>query len=165
VKMDVVPGRYNTTWFRAKVPEGVGQDGTDTYDLYCAEYCGEGHSTMLTRVVVHKPGHFETWLAETAAVQQNMPAGQRLYRQYGCAGCHSTDGTEKIGPSFKGIWGETHQFTDGTSAVVDDNYVRQSILYPSVKIVRGYEDKMSQYIGKIKDEDITEIIEFIKSLK
>ncbi len=160
VKMDLVPGRYTTAWFRATE---VGR-----FDLYCAEYCGTGHSDMLAKVVVHPPGQFEQWLAEAADFLQSMPpaeAGEMLYRQRGCGQCHSTDGTARVGPSLKGIYGHVVTFTDGTSVEVDDNYIRQSILEPQAKIVSGYPSNMPTYKGLLNDDEITALIEFIKSLK
>ncbi len=160
LKMDLVPGRYTRTWFQAVQP--------GEYDLYCAEYCGTGHSDMLAKVVVHEPGEFETWLEEAADFLKDktpVEAGEILYQRQGCAQCHSRDGTARTGPTFKGIWGKTHQFTDGTSAEVEDNYIRESILEPQAKIRQGYQGVMPTYKGRLKDEEITAIIEFIKSLK
>ncbi|NUQ61616.1 MAG: cytochrome c oxidase subunit II [Pirellulales bacterium] len=160
VKMDLVPGRYTTTWFH---PLRAG-----TYDLYCTEYCGTGHSDMLSKVVVHKPGEFETWLEQAANLLASMTpveAGAELTRRNGCLTCHSTDGTAKVGPSFKGIYGQRHTFTNGTSAEVDDNYIRQSILEPMALIRQGYQPAMPTYKGRLKDQEITAIIEYIESLK
>ncbi|GAB6166405.1 cytochrome c oxidase subunit II [Thermostilla marina] len=160
VKMDAVPGRYTSTWFQSVKPS--------EYDLLCAEYCGDGHSAMLAKVIVHKPGEFEKWLEESANVLKNkspVEAGEYYYNRMGCVQCHSIDGSRKVGPSFLGIWGETVQFTDGTSAVVDENYVRESILDPSAKVVAGYPDQMSAYKGIITEDQIYVIIEYIKSLK
>lgn len=162
VKMDVVPGRYTQTWFQALEP--------GAYDLYCSEYCGTGHSDMLAKVIVHKPGEFKKWLAEAGDFMKNKTpaqAGEELYRRRGCAQCHSTDGTARAngGPSFKGIYGKRVDFEDGTSATADDNYLRESILDPQAKIVAGYRPIMPTYKGLVNDREITAIIEFIKSLK
>lgn len=160
VKMDVVPGRYTQTWFHSVRP--------GTYDLYCAEYCGTGHSDMLSHVVVHPPGEFDVWLAEQANLLKRMSpaeAGAELVRRNGCLACHTTDGSAKVGPSFKGIYGETHQFTDGSSAPVDDNYIRESILEPMAKIRQGYQPVMPTFKGRLKDDEISAIIEYLKTLK
>ena len=162
IKMDCVPGRYNTTWFRA-LREGA-------YDVYCAEYCGKSHSAMLSKVVVHRPGDFEKWLEDQANVLARLSpaeAGEVLYKRYGCAACHSTDGTGgKTGPTFQGIYGETHEFANAPNTVVDDNYIRESILEPMKKIRRGFQGVMPTYQGRIKsDEEIAAIIEYIKTLK
>jgi cytochrome c oxidase subunit 2 len=160
VKMDVVPGRYTKTWFRATEP---GQ-----HLLLCTEYCGTGHSDMSATVIVHKPGEFERWLADADKFMEDLPPAERgeiLYRRRGCQGCHSIDGTAKTGPSFKGIFGETHNFSNAPPTVVDENYLRESILEPSAKIREGYSDKMNSYKGQISDEEISDLIEFVKSLK
>jgi cytochrome c oxidase subunit 2 len=159
LKMDVVPGRYTTTWFRAVAP--------GDYELLCAEYCGTGHSDMVTKVVVHKPGEFEPWLKQAGDFIKNLPpaqAGRKVYELRGCKQCHSTDGSVGTGPSFQGIYGETHHFTDGSSEVVDDNYIRESILDPQAKIREGFQGVMPRIKG-ITDQEITVLIEFIKSLK
>jgi cytochrome c oxidase subunit 2 len=160
LKMDLVPGRYTSTWFRATRP--------DRYDLYCAEYCGTGHSAMLSSVVAHPPGEFEPWLKKAGNWMAAVPpaeAGRELYRRRGCAQCHSTDGSAGTGPSFKGIFGQTHRFTDGTSAVVDENYIRQSVLEPEAKIREGFTPQMPTYQGILNDDEIAALTEFIKSLK
>ena len=162
LKMDVVPGRYTRTWFHA--PK-VG-----THDLLCAEYCGTRHSQMLSSVIVHEPGEFELWLKRAGAdfdLMTPVELGQNLYRRKGCAQCHSIDGTAKEagGPSFLEIYGKTHAFTDGTQAVVDENYIRESILRPRAKVRVGYQDKMPIYKDAFTEDEIASLIEFIKSLK
>jgi cytochrome c oxidase subunit II len=160
VQMDVVPGRYTTAWFRAKQP--------GEHDLYCAQYCGTNHSEMVTKVIVHPPGEFDKWLAEAGNLYKNMPpaeAGKMLYQRRNCWQCHSTDGTAGTGPSFKGIFGHETQLQGGGSAMVDDNYIRESILEPEAKIVQGYKPAMPTYKGILSDEEITNLIEYIKTLK
>ncbi|MBN1854132.1 MAG: cytochrome c oxidase subunit II [Pirellulales bacterium] len=159
VKMDLVPGMYTSTWFRAVRP--------GTYDLYCTEFCGDDHSDMLALVVVHGPGDFEKWLKDAANFLKTLPpaeAGEMLYRRRGCSQCHSTDGTAGTGPSFLGIYGKTHSMAGGESVVVDDNYIRESILEPQKKIRAGYQPVMATYQGIVSDDDITALIEFIKKL-
>jgi len=160
VQMDVVPGRYTTTWFRAKEP--------GEHDLFCAQYCGTNHSDMFTKVIVHPPGEFEKWLAEAGNLFKNLSpaeAGKQLYMRRGCTQCHSTDGTAGTGPSFKGIFGHNVYLEGGTSVMVDENYVRESILEPEAKIVQGYKPVMPTYKGILSDQEITDLIAFIRSLK
>lgn len=160
VKMDVVPGRYTRTWFEAKQ---VGK-----FDLYCTEYCGTGHSNMLASVVVHEPGDFDAWLAKAGDILGNsatpVEAGEKLFRLHGCGSCHSIDGTPRVGPSLKGIFGETHQFADGSSAKVDETYIRQSVLEPGAKIRQGYKNQMPTFKGRLSDAEITALIQYLKSL-
>ena len=101
-------------------------------------------------------------------LKNNPPekAGELLYERYGCVTCHSTDGTKRVGPSFKGLWGKTESFEKGLPPqVVDENYIRESILEPSAKIVQGYPDQMPTFKGVVKDEEISAIIAYIKTLK
>lgn len=162
VKQDLLPDRYTTLWFTATRP--------GEYDLLCAEYCGTSHSEMLAKVIVHGPGQFEPWLQEAHRRRMNLSPvdlGRELYQfaPGGCAVCHSIDGTRKVGPSFKGIYGQTHDFEKAAPALVDDNYIRESILNPSAKIRKGYPDQMTVYKGQLSDDQITALIEYIKTLK
>lgn len=159
LKMDLVPGRYTSTWFHAVQP--------GEYPLLCAEYCGDNHSSMLAKVVVHEPGRFEKWLEEASNFMKNLSpveAGRILYQRQGCAQCHSLDGTRKVGPSFKNVYGEEVRFADGTSTIADENYLRESILVPDAKIVAGYPAQMPPYQGLLDEDKIAALIAFIKSL-
>lgn len=170
LKADVVPGRYTRTWFVATEP--------GTYDLYCAEYCGAapqagssgewpGHFSMATKVVVHPPGEFRAWLDEELRIQQTRsPAewGKKLYVSKGCVQCHTIDGGVLVGPSFKGIWHQTHTFSNAPPTLVDDNYILESIRDPAAKIREGFPPKMNSYKGMIKDAEINALIAFIRSL-
>jgi len=162
VKMDLVPGHYTRTWFEAPEP-GV-------HDLVCTEYCGTGHSAMLATVVVQPPSEFRAWLADAAKFAEGAsPAerGQLLFRNQGCASCHSVDEARsaKVGPPLWGVFGETHQFTDGGSAVVDENYLRESILNPNAKIREGYRAQMNSYQGLLDDQQVMDLIQYIKALR
>ncbi len=160
VKMDAVPGRYTDLWFHAtKVGE---------FPIFCAEYCGTSHSDMLSRVIVHEPGGFEKWLAEAKKKMEDIPLvdlGKLIYDKQGCATCHSTDGTPRIGPSWKGVFGKTEHFTGGTAATVDEDYIRESIQDPQAKIVEGFPPSMPTYQGKLSDRQLSGVIEYIKTLK
>jgi cytochrome c oxidase subunit 2 len=159
VKRDTVPGRYNKLWFRAtKAGE---------YAIYCAEYCGTSHSDMGAKVIVHEEGEFDAWLEEASDFLSRMPpaeAGELLYKQRGCAQCHSVDGASGIGPTFQGLWGRQENLLGGGTLVADEEYIRESILYPQAKVVAGYDPVMPTYKGRIKDEEILAIIEYIKTL-
>ena len=88
-----------------------------------------------------------------------------IYKKNACYTCHSTDGSKVIGPSFKGIWGTTIEHTDGSTAVVDENYILESLTEPQKKIVNGYQGVMPSYKGILRDREIQGMIEYIKSLK
>lgn len=160
VKQDVVPGRYSSMWFQADKP--------GTYNILCTQYCGDDHSNMLSTLEVHTREDYDAWLKKAADYLKTLPpaeAGKILYQRRGCSQCHSIDGTAGTGPSFKGIFGESVHMTDGRDVLVDDNYIRESILDPQAKVVAGYQPVMSTYKGLLSDDDITALIEFIKSLK
>ncbi len=161
-KQDVVPGRYTTKWFEAT--------RTGEFNIFCTEYCGTEHSDMLAKVYVVSEEEFPAKLAEISDVigkyeKANEPmwkAGGELYIKRGCASCHTIDETIKKGPSFKGNFGTSRDFTDGTSGVMDENYIRESILEPQAKIRKGFEPVMPTFQGLLKDPEITALIEFIR---
>jgi cytochrome c oxidase subunit 2 len=158
VKMDAVPGRYTDLWFRATKP--------GTYPIFCAEYCGTQHSDMLANIVVHPPGGYEAWVEEQKKLIERLPPvelGKLVYSKQGCNACHTVDGTPKIGPTWKGVYGTTEKLTGGATVVVDENYIRESILDPQAKTVDTYPKSMP--VTKLSDREITGIIEYIKSLK
>jgi len=160
VKRDVVPGRYSSVWFR---PVGAGE-----HQVFCAEYCGTQHSDMLAKVVVHEPGGFERWLEDASNLLTRMTpaeAGEKLVRVRGCMQCHSVDGTSKIGPTLRGLFGHPVAMRDGSTLLPDENYVRESILDPQARIVAGFEPVMPTYQGRIKDQEITAIIAYLKTLE
>jgi cytochrome c oxidase subunit 2 len=159
VKRDVVPGRYAKAWFEATEP---GQ-----YELFCAEYCGTSHSDMIAKVVVHPPGEFESWLDNASNFLETMTpveAGEKLFQVRGCHQCHSIDGSRKTGPSLLGVFGHTQALADGSSVTADENYIRESILEPTAKVVAGFEPVMPTYQGRLKDAEISAIIAYLKSL-
>ena len=162
VKKDVIPGRYSTLWFTA-IQEGE-------FPVFCTEYCGDEHSSMLAKVVVVKPEEFAAKVAETTKLEKMdnetvAQYGERVYKTKGCDACHTTDGSPKVGPSFKGLWGKTENLTDGSTAKVDDNYIRESILDPNAKVVQGFAPQMPAFAGQLGDPEIDALIEFIQGLK
>lgn len=174
VKCDCVPGRYSTLWFEANEPTGqfdpakpVNETGSDEngYDLFCTEYCGQGHSSMIAKVIVHESGTFENWLEEANKYDPSespVERGESLYKARGCAQCHSLDGAKLAGPSYKGTYG-TKQQTNKGEVTVDENYIRESILEPMAKIRDGYKGVMPSYQGQLKDKEIAALIYFIKA--
>lgn len=162
VKRDVVPGRYTTMWFEATQ---VGE-----FNLYCAEYCGDQHSAMIGKVKVLEPELFGDYLQELGKLEQEpgqslADFGQVIYNRRGCNACHSLDGSPKVGPTWKGLWGK-QETTDKGAVTVDDNYVKESVLEPNAQIVAGFEGvKMPSYKGQLDDKQIEALVEFIKTLK
>ncbi|MBI5869270.1 MAG: cytochrome c oxidase subunit II [candidate division Zixibacteria bacterium] len=159
-KMDVVPGRYSTVWFNVSRP--------GKHIIFCTQYCGRGHSDMSAWVVVHPPGEYEKWLTEVGDEISKLPpaeAGEKLYLTRGCKQCHTIDGGASTGPSFLGMFGRSETMKDGAKLTVDENYIREAIIDPQAKIVAGYQPVMPTYKGKLKDNEITVIIEYLKTLK
>ena len=164
VKQDLMGNRYTYINFTA-TKEGV-------FDIYCTEYCGTAHSNMLGKVHVLSKEKFASWEDGSAKKAQkassNLPpaeVGRQLYSDKGCVACHSIDGADGVGPTWKGLFGKNRIFADGTSILADENYIKESILYPGEKILEGYGPVMPSYKGLLEDSDITAIIEYIKSLK
>ena len=158
VKRDVVPGRYAKVWFEATEP--------GEYDLFCAEYCGTGHSDMLAHVIVHPPGEFEAWLEKASNFLETMSpvdAGRKLFQVRGCAQCHSMDGSAKTGPTLLDVFGSQVKLSNGTTVTVDENYIRESILEPAAQVVAGFEPVMPTFQGRLKDAEIMAIIEYLKA--
>lgn len=166
VKQDIIPRRYTYSWFLATKP--------GTYRLTCAEYCGTDHSQMgiseegrRAVVVVHEPGKYEQYLADEYARSNQLPPAQLGAKVYekNCTACHTTDGTIKVGPSFRGSFGTMVQMADGKSVKVDETYIRESILNPTAKTRAGFPaGQMSSFEGQLKEKEIEGLIAFIKSL-
>jgi cytochrome c oxidase subunit 2 len=164
LKKDVVPGRYTVLWFEA-TKEGE-------YPLFCTEYCGDQHSGMIGKVLVVKAEEYEAILKERSKLEYDETKGdktqadfgRRVYKRMGCDSCHSLDGSNKTGPTWKGIYGRT-EATNVGSVTVDDNYIRESILEPNKKVVNGYAPQMPAFAGRLDDKQITALIEFMKEQK
>lgn len=160
VKMDVIPNRFTSLTF---TPKEVGE-----HVVYCAEYCGEFHSEMHALLKVVDRPTYQATIADWAKVVKGdrTPAdiGKLLYTLKGCATCHSVDGKAGTGPSWKNIYGNTHEFTDGSSTLVNDDYLREAILYSQKKIVKGYGANMPVYAGQLSNDELFYLILYIKSL-
>jgi cytochrome c oxidase subunit II len=194
VKQDVVPGMYSSVWFTATVP--------GKHQVFCAEYCGTSHSTMLAKVIVLTPDQWEAWnrgkkigdipdawqsaaleeqdqskeyasadtdstvpktrlIAQTTLVEQ----GKAVYETKGCVGCHSVDGTSKIGPSHKGLYGRTVILADGRTMIADENYIRGHIENPKGTLLQGYSPVMPTFKGLITETEMNALLAYLKSLK
>jgi cytochrome c oxidase subunit 2 len=159
IKRDVIPGRYTRLWFTALEP--------GTYDVFCTEYCGTNHWSMLSTVVAHERADFDIWLEEASDFLSRMPpaeAGEMLYNLRGCKQCHSVDGSAGIGPSFLNVYGREQLLTTGETVIAEENYIRSSILDPQAQVIAGFDPVMPTYQGRMKDEEITAVIEYLKTL-
>ncbi len=155
IKQDVLPGRYTTAWFRATKP-GV-------YHLFCAEYCGTQHSGMIGQVVVMEPAQYQAWLSGGNTSGSLASNGESIFQQLGCVTCHRSD-TQGRGPNLVGVFGKPVQLEDGRTVVADENYIRESILSPSAKVVKGFKPIMPVFQGLVSEEQLTALVEYIKSL-
>jgi cytochrome c oxidase subunit 2 len=155
VKADALPGRYTTAWFEATRP--------GRYHLFCAEYCGAEHSRMGGWVTVMEPRAYEEWLAGEQPGQPLVPSGEELFNQRACNTCHRPE-TMVRGPSLVGLLGKSVRLADGRTVVADDNYIRESILDPMAKMVAGYEPIMPTFKGQLSEEEMIELLKYVKSL-
>jgi cytochrome c oxidase subunit 2 len=154
VKQDAIPGQYRTMWFQATKP--------GEYHLFCAEYCGTNHSRMGGRIVVMEDIDYQKWLG---GYTDRTPAeeGRDLFVQFDCVSCHGTGSRQRC-PPLGNLYGKQEQLNNGRSVLVDEAYIRESVLDPKAKIVRGYEPVMPSFQGQLTEEEILALIAYIKSL-
>lgn len=184
VKQDVVPGIYTSVWFEAKMP--------GKHQVFCTEYCGGAHSGMLAKVIALDEPQWKAWeagkklgpipvagreltdadraeAAEAGGAAKPVSLveqGKGLFeKKGGCVACHSVDGTTKIGPTFKGLFGSRKEFMDGTTGTADENYLRESIERPQAKVVKGFQPVMPTFQGVLNESELNALIAYIKSLK
>jgi cytochrome c oxidase subunit 2 len=155
VKHDVVPGTSEEVWFNAR-KAGV-------FHLFCAEYCGTDHSRMLGRIIVMRAPEFEQWLARQDTTGTLAAGGKALFIRLGCSGCHGGSNIVRA-PALDGLYGKRVALSDGTFRIVDERYLRDSILQPRAEIAAGYEPLMPSYEGKISEDEIVKIVAYLKSL-
>jgi cytochrome c oxidase subunit II len=156
VKMDVVPGRYNTMWFR---PTKIGK-----YHFFCSQYCGTNHAVMGGWVTVMDPAEYAAWLSDEGGALNPVSAGEKLFSQLACNTCHIANGTGR-GPSLNGVYGAKVLLADGSMVIADESYIRESILQPKAKIVAGYQPVMPTFQGLVTEEQIMNLTSYIKSLQ
>jgi cytochrome c oxidase subunit II len=157
IKEDCVPGMKTHLWFTA--------NKAGSYDLFCTEYCGAGHSHMRAKVIALTPDDFQTWL-NTAESTALADVGPRLLQNKGCIGCHSLDGTSKIGPTFKALFGRREIVVMGgqeKEIAVDEVFIRAHILDPRAATVKGYPPVMPQV--PMTDDELKTIVAYLESVK
>jgi|ERR1700754_3904125 len=157
MKADVVPGKYTTQWFEATKP--------GTYHLFCAEYCGMNHSGMIGSVTVMEPREFDNWLSGNTGSVSPAAAGQQLYQTLGCVSCHGANGEGGRGPTLAGLFGHLTTLTTKQQVVADEAYIRESILNPQAKLVDGFGPIMPTFQGQISEDQLVQLLSFIKSLQ
>ena len=161
IKQDILPGAYTTLWVQPKK--------SGSFIILCTQYCGVGHSTMRARMIVLKQEEYDAWAkhegGETTGAVSLADKGHEILEQSGCLSCHTEDGTQKLGPTLKGLYGRKTIMSDGSTVVADEDYIKESIFDPAARIVKGFQPIMPTYKGSLKDDDITAIIAYIKTLK
>jgi cytochrome c oxidase subunit 2 len=155
VKADVIPGRYNSLWFTATKP--------GRYHLFCAEYCGTKHSGMIGWITAMEPADYQAWLAGGPATMSPVAAGEKLFSDLVCNTCHQ-ESPQARGPALAGLFGKTIELQDGGTAVMDEAYVRESIVNPQAKIVAGYQPIMPTFQGLVTEEQLLQLIAYVRSL-
>jgi cytochrome c oxidase subunit 2 len=156
LKHDVVPGSSQTFWFQATEP--------GRYHIFCAEYCGTTHSRMIGWVTVMDPASYANWLGGGTRGGSMAELGEKLFTQYGCVTCHVMDNHGRC-PSLQNVFGHPVELEDGRTVLADEAYVRESILNPNAKIVKGYKrDIMPVFQGQISEEGLLQLIVYVKSL-
>jgi cytochrome c oxidase subunit 2 len=177
LKKDVLPGRYTEMWFTATEP--------GSYEVFCAEYCGTGHSMMRAEVVAMKPEEFDQWMQQMKSVSPNVARaqdqiatleepqrvesnmivqGERVAGEKGCLKCHSVDGSAHIGPTWLGLYHRQEKLVGDTEINVDEAYLTESMMDPGAKIVDGYSNVMPTFQGRLSAPEAAAIVEYIKSL-
>ncbi len=161
VKQDLVPGRITELRFTPTVP--------GSYKVRCAEICGTSHAYMEAPVIVSAQADFDAWMTEQVALAEEAAAtpegrGRALVAANGCVACHSVNGAAGIGPTWFGLFGRQERLTDGSVVTADDAYIHESIKAPQAKIVAGFENQLMPAYN-FNDEQITDIISYIKTLK
>lgn len=160
LKRDVLPGRLEAMWLRA--------DKLGDYRVYCDQFCGTDHSSMIGTVTVMPPEAYQAWLESNGTSTDLAAAGQAVFIRYGCAGCHqaglSGGGGTVRAPSLNGLFGSPVPLADGTTVTADEKYIHDSILYPAAQIVASYDPVMPSFKSVIAEEDLVRVVAYIKSL-
>lgn len=156
IKQDVLPGRYTTLSFTA--------DRTGIYHLRCAEFCGTEHSAMGGRFVVLPPEAYQRWLERSDLDLSLARQGEALFRAFGCSGCHGVNAVARA-PRLEGIYGQPQPLADGGTVIADARYLRDSILFPQRHVVAGYEPIMPSFEGQLGEDELLQLVAYIRSLE
>ncbi len=158
VKQDVVPGRYTYLWFEA-TEEGE-------YWVFCTEFCGTGHSDMLAKVRVVTLEEFNNWLGTPETIGERSPAeaGESMFNRYGCIQCHTVDGVASTGPTMLDAYNNERKLADGSNVLMDENYIRESLLDPGAQVRDGFQAVMPTFQGKLNEDKIDWLIAYLKTV-
>lgn len=157
-QIHVVPGRYTTMWF---TPTKAGK-----YPLYCAMYCGTQHSEMGGYVYAMPATEYAEWLkngGNNVDAMSMEERGERLFKVLACNNCHAAQSNERA-PGLAALYGSNRPISGGSSARADEAYLRESILKPYARLTAGYGPTMPEYQGQISEDDVLNLIAYIRSL-
>lgn len=157
IKQDAVPGRYTSLWFKAN------REGS--FHVFCTELCGTGHSSMIAKLHVVPLKEWEEWLKNDPYKGLSMVEIGKKTFQGRCTACHKTTSEKMIGPGLAGLYKSTRILQNGKSVQADENYIRESILNPGAKLIKDYPNQMTPFAGLLSEEELSGLIEYIKSLK
>lgn len=155
IKHDVLPDRYDSIWFQ---PTRAG-----TFRLFCTQFCGLDHARMTGEVTVMPPAEFQRWLDGWGSSPDLVAGGRQLFVAFGCAGCHEGNSTVHA-PVLEGLFGSPVALADGRVVRADERYIRDCILMPETERVAGYPPVMPNFSGQIRQQDLIQIVAYIKSL-
>jgi cytochrome c oxidase subunit II len=170
-RMNMVPGMVTSFWF---TPTRAGR-----YEILCNQLCGVGHYNMRGYIVVEDEPSFQTWLKKQPTFAGSMmktstssgagkPAddkislGKALAQSKGCAACHTTNGSPGVGPTWKGLFGKTETMADGSTAQVDEKYLKDFIRNPTARVVKGFAPIMPKI--DMTDGELASLVAYIESL-
>ncbi len=156
IKTDVVPGKYTTAWFEATKP--------GRYHMFCTEYCGTNHSTMIGWVEVMDAPDYQAWLGGAQQEGTLAESGEKVFQSLACNTCHKADAQGR-GPVLDGLFGRTVALDNGQTQVADAEYIRESILNPQAKIVAGFPrpSLMPTFQGQVTEEQLLQLVEYLKA--
>lgn len=155
VKKDVLPGRYTSLWFQATE--------TGTYHLFCAQYCGTDHGSMIGWVYVMSPTDYAAWLEGGEASESMAQQGERLFSHYSCSYCHVSEGGGQA-PSLVGAYGKPEKLANGQTRIVDDDLIRQALMEPNSVVLPNYSPIMPTFKGQLTEEQVLDLIAYVKLL-
>ncbi len=155
IKREVIPGRYSTVWFQATTP--------GSYHIFCTQYCGTNHSQMIGQVTAMTPEDYQKWLQSSTSGMSLAQNGERLFASMGCNACHTGVAGNRA-PNLAGLYGSKVELSDGSQVLVNDAYLRDSILNPSQQIAAGYAPIMPTFQGQISEDGLIDLVEYIKQL-
>lgn len=175
IKQDALPGRYTQIWFTSDRP--------GRYEIFCAEYCGLSHSSMIGELVVMPEADFDEWIGRQrrglASAQDAAPVpgeevlpganlaeqGRLVAAEHGCLKCHTVDGTRHIGPTFTGLYGRPARLASGKTVVADEAYLTRSMMDPAADVVQGFQNVMPTFQGRLSPPEVAAVVEYLKSLE